>query len=94
MYDYIAKYKGRIPSIQFFFLEPAPRFNSKVVDVIRILGLFLMKSDYKALLKELSSEIKTLSDELPQSTLNAVLIKAGFSKNWKSDLTLPRKQLH
>ena len=52
-----------------------------------------MKSDYKALLKELSIEIKSLSDELPQSTMNAVLIKAGFSKNWKSDLMLPRRQL-
>lgn len=93
MYDYIAKYKGRIPSIQFFFLDPSPRFNSKVVDVVRVLGLFLMKSDYKALLKELSIEVKSLSDELPQSTMNAVLIKAGFSKNWKSDLMLPRRQL-
>ena len=64
-----------------------------VVDVVRVLGLFLMKSDYKALLKELSIEIKSLSDELPQSTMNAVLIKAGFSKNWKSDLMLPRRQL-
>lgn len=88
-YDYVAKYKGHIPNIQFFYLSQSPRFTSKVVDVIRILELFLIKSDYKTLLKELSVEVKALSDELPQNTMNAVLIKLGFSKNWKSDLILP-----
>lgn len=91
MYDYIAKYNGRIPSVQFFFLTTPPRFTGKVVDVIRILGLFLMKSDYKALLRELSFEIGTLDDKLSQNTMNAILIKSGFSKNWKTDLALPQK---
>ncbi len=50
-YDYVAKHKGHIPNIQFFYLSQSPRFTSKVVDVIRILGLFLIKSDYKTLLK-------------------------------------------
>ena len=66
------------------------RFTSRCMDVLHILGLFLIKSDYKCLVKEVTTEINILSKELQPSTTNEVLIKAGFPKDWKKVLSLPK----
>ncbi len=89
MYDHVVKHKNKIPKISFFYMNNPQHFTSKFIDVLHILGLFLLKSDYKNMIKEITDEIELLSKELQQSTTNAVLVKAGFPKDWKSALILP-----
>ena len=90
MYDNIVKHKGKIPKIIYFYMNTPLRFTSRCMDVLHILGLFLIKSDYKCLVKEVTTEINILSKELQPSTTNEVLIKAGFAKEWKKVLSLPK----
>lgn len=90
MYDNIVKHKGKIPKIIYFHMDTPLRFTSRCMDVLHILGLFLIKSDYKCLVKEVTAEINILSKELQPSTTNEVLIKAGFPKDWKKVLSLPK----
>ena len=90
MYDNVVKHKGKIPKIMYFHMNTPLRFTSRCMDVLHILGLFLIKSDYKCLVKVVTAEINVLSKELQSSTTNEVLIKAGFPKDWKKVLSLPK----
>jgi len=48
----------------------------------------LSKRDYAAMVGEFSAEIASFAKKLPQNMFNSVLIKMGFSKNWKDDFKL------
>lgn len=90
LYNYIVKNKKKKPlNISLFHKSTSLVFLSKIVDCIIILGLFLPKKDYKCLVKLIINEIDKLSTQLPQHTFKEILIKMGFSKNWKQDITLP-----
>ncbi len=90
MYDHVVKHKGRIPKVLYFYMNTPLPFSSRCIDVLHILGLFLLKSDYKDLIKEVAAEIDALSKELETATTNEVLIKSGFPKSWRGALALPR----
>ena len=63
-------------------------FSSHFIDCVIILGLFLSKRDYAAMVGEFSAEIASFAKKLTQNMFNSVLIKMGFSKNWKDDFKL------
>lgn len=89
LYSQIIKNNNKILNIVHFHKSSAKSFSSHCKDLIIILGLFISKNDYKYMIKEVEAEIDSLSKQLPQNMLNQVLMKMGFSKNWKSDITLP-----
>ena len=89
LYSQIIKNNNKILNIVHFHKSSAKSFSSHCKDLIIILGLFISKNDYKYMIKEVEADIDSLSKQLPQNMLNQVLMKMGFSKNWKSDITLP-----
>ena len=90
LYNYIDKNKSKKQlGISLFHKTPTFPFMSKLIDCIIILGLFIPKKDYKCLTHLITDEINKLSTQLPQNVFNEILIKMGFSKNWKQDINLP-----
>ncbi len=90
MYDTVIKRKKNIPQITFFYMNKPLTFSSRFADVIHILGLFLLKSDYKEFVKEISAEIYSVSAKQSPHITNEILSKIGFPKNWENRLNLPR----
>lgn len=65
-------------------------YNSSIInkynlfDLLVILKIFLLKKDFKKLLKSLEHEFDILSQEIPSNVYNLVQIEMGFSKTWTS----------
>ncbi len=88
LYNAVYKKSHKIPKVTMFHKCPQITFKSKLFDCILILGFFVSKKEYRALIKQITAEVEKLSHELPQNLFNSVLIAMGFSKTWQSDLHL------
>ena len=88
LYSITVKNNNKVPNIALFHKTLPSNFSSHVIDCVIILGLFLSKRDYAAMVGEFSAEIASFAKKLPQNMFNSVLIKMGFSKNWKDDFKL------
>lgn len=89
VYNKIYKKGKNIPPISSHFHSPYKlKFNSKLFDCILITGLFIAKKDYQRLIKQVSEELKTLQKALASNQFNIVLMKMGFSKDWKDKIKL------
>lgn len=62
------------------------KHTSRLYDLLVLLKLFLTKQDFQSLIKQVEEEWNNLSKYLAQNVLNEVMIKSGFSKNWKQRL--------
>lgn len=89
LYNSIIKdQRNKILKFTHFHHKNAPISSSHVFDCILLLGLFITKKDYKALVSQITSDIEDLEKRLPPNLLNQVLINMGFPKDWKKALTL------
>lgn len=88
LYSITVKNNNKVPNIALFHKTLPSNFSSHFIDCVIILGLFLSKRDYAAMVGEFSAEIASFAKKLPQNMFNSVLIKMGFSKNWKDDFKL------
>lgn len=91
LYDHISRLpNGKLAKISYFYMKQPVKYTARIMDAIFILGLFLIKADYKAMRKEIEQEINVLSPKLDSRITNQILLKMGFPKNWKEVLKYPR----
>lgn len=89
LYSQVIKNNKKPLGIVHFHKANAMAYSSRCSDLILVLGLFLSKKEYSCMIKEIEKEIDILNSQLPSNIFNQVLIKMGFSKNWKGDISIP-----
>lgn len=81
------KYKdGKYPRITLPFMTIPINFSSKLYDLLVLLKIFLTKTEFQDLVKQVEIEWCNLGKFLAPNTLNEVMIKSAFPKDWKNKL--------
>lgn len=86
LFNTIYKINKKIYKIDYKFANSDLNFKSRTFDVILLLKLFVTKTQFKLLIKNLKKSIDELENKLNKPQFNKVLIEMGFSKNWYNEL--------